>query len=119
MAKIIHDLKEKIKSKDEQLGTWTREYCVGEEFDTIKSLYDENKQLPKGVSHDVIIEQDGKRVDRFYRFVTVELSDDEWKEYIALKQYMDIHTIKNCVVFFTVIAVISLVLGIIIGISLA
>ena len=62
---------------------------------------------------------DGTKVDRFYRLVKQELSDEEWKEYIALKQYMDIHTIKKCVVFFTVLAIISLILGIIAGINLS
>ena len=119
MARIIQELKEKIKSNDEELGVYRKEYCIDEEFDTVKSLYDEKKELPNGIYHEAVIAKGGERVDRFYRLVDENLSDEEWKEYIALKQYMDIHTIKKCVVFFTVLAIISLILGIIAGINLS
>ena len=119
MAKIIQELKEKIKSDDERLKVYRKKYCIDEEFDTVKSLYDEKKALPNGIYHEAVIAKDGVRVDRFYRLVNEDLSDEEWKEYIALKQYMDIHTIKKCVVFFTVLAIISLILGIIAGINLS
>jgi hypothetical protein len=119
MARIIQELKEKIKSDDEQLEMRRKEYCIEEEFDTVKSLYDEKKELPDGINHEVVVTYDGTKEDRFYRLVDENLSDEEWKEYIALKQYMDIHTIKKCVVFFTVLAIISLILGIIAGINLS
>ena len=112
MARIIQELKEKIKSDDVQLSRYRKEYCIDEEFNTVKSLYDEKKELPNGIYHEAVIAKGGERVDRFYRLVNEDLSDEEWKEYIALKQYMDRHTIKKCVVFFTVLAIISLVCGI-------
>ena len=43
MARIIQELKEKIKSNDEELGAYRKEYCIDEEFNTVKSLYDEKK----------------------------------------------------------------------------
>ena len=47
----------------------------------------------------------------FYRIYEPELTEQELAEYLTFKQLKLLSTIKNCVVFFTVLTVISLVIG--------
>ena len=118
MSKAVQELKEKIILNDELLKC-RKQFCVDEEYETCKSLYDEGKALPEGVFHGSVISEGGVKEDVFYRYGQEKMSDEEWKQYIALKQYMDIRTIKRCVVFFAVLAIISLVLSIIAGINIS
>ena len=49
--------------------------------------------------------------------ISNSLSNDELAEYIQYKQLKSIITIRKCVVFFTVLTVISLVCGLILALS--
>ena len=51
---------------------------------------------------------EGQPVDEFYKIYDTELKGTQKIEYIMLKQYKLIKTIKNCVVFFTTITILSI-----------
>ena len=70
----------------------------------------EGKGLPEGVLKGV----DEYGIESFYR--EAKLSERETREYIELLQYEELRTIRKCVVFFTVLVVISLIGGVMAGI---
>lgn len=59
--------------------------------------------------------------DEFFSYYQAELSEAERTEYLTYKQLDLLRTIKNCLVFFTVLVVISLIIaffaGVYIGLS--
>lgn len=83
------------------MGLMRRVDCTAEENAEYFKLYNTEKDLPDGIYKY-------KDICEFY-IAQESLSYDERMEYVALKQYRLIRTIKNCVVFFTVLAVIGLI----------
>ena len=47
---------------------------------------------------------------KFYKIVPLDISHEEVQEYCALKQTKYLKTIRNCVVFFTALTVVSLLI---------
>ena len=78
--------------------------CSEEENRAFAELLKQKKDLPA----DVLRREDENHRNEFYRVVPLEISHEELKEYCILKQTKHLHTIKNCVLFFTVLAVLSL-----------
>ena len=68
----------------------------------------DGEPLPDGIFQ--YKDQTGTPVDSFYTIYKADLDEKERLEYFILKQSLNIRTIKNCVVFFTVLAVIFLLL---------
>ena len=84
-------------------------YCTKEE----EKLYSENiknkQPLPSGVYKGA-----GKDIflldDCFYRVHRYKISEEDLKAYFALKQLAVLKTIKNCVLFFAILMIISIII---------
>ena len=86
-------------------------------FQKVDCTEEENAQFREAIKHhkeipfDVLqYEEYGAKIDRFYRVVPLDVNNEEFQKYCSLKQLKFLRTIKNCVVFFTILTVISLVL---------
>lgn len=84
--------------------------CTEQETEEYQKLLENNETLPTGVySRDKILSENNT-------FYTVhgesELTEAEKKEYIALKQLKYVKTIKNCVLFFTILTILSMALAV-------
>lgn len=85
--------------------------CSKEDEKKYSQLIAEGHALPDNI---VVSKDYGMGNEVIYRFYVVKdsgLSSDEMSEYIMLKQLQNIRTIKNCVVFFTILSVISLLVS--------
>ncbi len=85
--------------------------CSQEENKEYEQLLKEGKPLPEDVFP--YIYDDGEvSTSEFYTVYEAELSEAETMQYLTFKKLYYLHTIKICVVFFTVLTVIGLVAGI-------
>lgn len=85
--------------------------CSKEENREYSNILKNGGSLPEGVCQykDSIT---GEPLHEFYTVYDSGLSDSEKQEYIQYQSLLHLKTIKNCVVFFTVLTVISLVAAI-------
>lgn len=87
-----------------------------EVFERIECTKEENEELYNMKASGMKLPDDIKEKTLsgggFYRLKRADADDDELKRYIELKKMKDLETIKSCVLFFTVLAVISLAAGI-------
>ena len=99
-----------------ELGILREVDCSYEENEKYRKLLQENKPLPK----DILCRYPDGPVEyaSFYKVERTVLSKDELSEYLQYKQLKSIITIKKCVVFFTVLTVISLACGLISAIAM-
>ena len=80
--------------------------CSEEENQLYLKLLKQKKELPIDIVRRE--ESNGTKLDEFYKVVPLEISHEELHEYCLLKQTKHLNTIKNCVVFFTILTAISL-----------
>ena len=100
-----------------ELNRYRREYDL---IQKIPYSYKENKEfqkmkndgepLPDGVVEYTVT---GEPIGEFYHLYQANLTEAELTEYLTYKKLKMLRTIKNCIVFFTVMTVISLTLAII------
>lgn len=90
------------------LGFYTRERCSQEESDEYRILIKEKLPLPEDVGYN-------PQYNYYFRYK--EASDEDLQEYLSLLQFTHIRTIKNCVVFFTILSIIGIILALIAIIS--
>lgn len=94
-----------------EFGVLKKVYCTDEENEIYRKLLKENQTLPDGVVRE---DPEGSiEWEHFYTIKESSLSNAELSEYLQYKQLKSIITIKNCVIFFTVLAAISLISGLI------
>lgn len=79
-----------------------------DEISEYNKLIDENKPLPDDIYAANI---DGKRVFMRVTNAASDMTPEEMRLYVEMKKAREIHTIKCWVVFFGVIAVVTLILG--------
>ena len=81
-------------------------YCTKEENRIYLEMIKHKQKLPLD-----ILKCDGAEglSDSFYRVVPFKITHEELQEYCLLKQTKYLKTIKKCVVFFTMLTVVSLV----------
>ena len=114
--------KEKVKLRD-VLNSYKFAYDVMQKIPCSKA---ENKQyqqilkeggvLPDGV-YAYIDELGVASTTEFHTVYETDLSQQEILEYLTYKKLDFIRTIKNCVVFFTVLTVISLIISLFIAMA--
>lgn len=110
MVKQPINLKDRLNSYKYEFDLLQKVECSKEECAKYKEMVENNQPLPEGV-HRYTYENGEVSHELFYTVYKPDLSDAEINEYLTYKQLGYIKTIKNCVVFFTVLTVISLVLG--------
>ena len=97
---------EKLKYK---LGFLQEVDCSSEETDEYRKLLNQGMPLPDGVLRKNPFEANDFAV--FYTIKETDLSGEELAQYIQYQQLQSLITIKRCVVFFTVLTIISLACG--------
>ncbi len=114
MANYIIDLRKELIRHRYQINLLQRISCAKIENKKYKALLKKGEKLPDGV-YQYFDSETGEPTNSFYTIYDAgsELSEDEKHEYIQYKMMEYIRTIKNCVVFFTVLTVVSLILTLI------
>lgn len=109
MNKQPVNLKEQLNSYKYEFDLLQRVECSKEDCQKYKEMVENNQPLPEGV-YRYTYESGEVSHDLFYTIYKPDLTDAEIAEYLTYKQLGYIKTIKNCVVFFTVLTVISLII---------
>lgn len=104
-----------LKNLKESLGLREKVSCTLEENEAYAELLKNGQPLPEGVEQDD--PNDKPEYASFHVPQETTLSREELAEYISLKQLKLLTTVKNCVVFFTVLTILSLVGSLIIALS--
>lgn len=107
MAKEKRNLQKELKAYQFEYGLLQKIPCSNEENKAYLNLLKAGQPLPDGVFRATF--ETGEESDEFYTVYEAELTDEEKKEYLTYKKLSLLKTIKNCVVFFTVLTIISLV----------
>ena len=107
MAKEKRDLRQELAEFKEKFDLIQKIPCTHNENKTYTQLLREGKPLPENVhKYEYSV---GTDYDQFYTLYIPELSTAEINEYLTYKTLALLNTIKNCVVFFTVLTIIGLV----------
>lgn len=107
--------REEFEQLKNDLGLQQEIDCTHEENVAYRKLLKNNEPLPEGI---LCRNPNGSpEYAAFYRIEKAALSKDELSEYLQCEQLKSIITIRKCVVFFTVLTVISLVCGVIAALS--
>ena len=100
------DLRKQLNSYKYEFDLLQKVECSKEDCKKYKEMVENNQTLPEGVYRYVY--ENGEQADIFYTIYKPDLTDAEIAEYLSYKQLGYIKTIKNCVLFFTIMAIISL-----------
>lgn len=90
--------------------------CSLEENEICREMLKRGEHLPEGVyryNRDNTKEESAE----FYTVHEVDLTKEELEEYIALSKLRMLRTIKNCVVFFTTITIIGMIVAFLVGLG--
>ena len=122
MKKI--NIRSKIKQYRAENGILHVIPCTEQENLTFEEAEKAGEALPEGVFH--YRDENGKPIWEYYRMEDPGYTEEEVREFLTYKrialleeQAQHLKTIKRCVIFFTVLTVISLVTAIIFGSSLS
>ena len=116
MAKQIVDLKEEMRAYRFEIGLLQKVPCTKLENKKYRQILLDGGTLPEGV-YSYVYENGETSNSEFYTVYDPGLTDAEVKEYLAYKQISMIQTIKNCVLFFTILTIISMVILLFISLS--
>lgn len=87
--------------------------CTAEENEMYLEMQKQNQPLPYNIVRRSVGEA---LLDEFCRIVPMEVPMEKIRKYCALRNAKNINTIKNCILFFTTLAIISLALSVILTI---
>ena len=93
----------KIKDYKLDLGLLEVLPCTEQENSEYTKMRENGDPLPQGVR------EYSNPPNEFYKIYDPELSKEELAEFLTYKQLSLLNTIKKCVVFFTILTIISLV----------
>lgn len=110
-------LKKELEELKLQLGMLQKLECTEEQNAVYRTYIAQGKPLPTGIFTNYT---PGSPIEfaTFYTIQSTALSKEELAEYIQYKQLRSLITIKRCVVFFTVLTIISLICSLVLTISI-
>lgn len=108
MAKDFVDLRRELNQMQIDLNFLQKTDCSNSENQKYLNDQKNGNQLPKNVIQ-YRSTSTGEYLNEFYTVKDSGLTEDERRLYIELKKLEHIKTIKNCILFFTVTAVIGLI----------
>lgn len=111
-----NSVKKTIMSKRAEYGLTRDVPCSEQENKTYSEMLKNGETLPEGVFPYSYT--DGTKSDSEFYVLGDEPTDAEISEFLKYKELELLSTIKNCVVFFTVMAIIGIIAGIIIGLGI-
>ncbi len=104
----MKDLKRMLRMYRFEFGLLQEEACSMDENEAFAKTLQEGGTLPEGVAPYVY--DDGEESGKiFCRVYESDLTPEETAEYLTYQKLKLLRTIKNCVVFFTVLTVIGLI----------
>lgn len=106
-------LRNSLKDLRHEFHIAERRPCSEEETQKYTQFIKEGQSLPENITASKEYGMGGEVIYHFYISDQSDLSHEELYEYIMLKQLQNIRTIKNCVVFFTALSIISLLISLI------
>lgn len=92
----------------EEIGLCDDIDCTEEENERYRQMVAKGEALPKGVYRYKKADS-GEYVSVFYVRRENDLTEAERAEFIQLKQYAELRTIRRCMIFFVILAAIPLV----------
>lgn len=108
MAKEKIDLRDELRSYKFEFDLLKRIPCSKQENKEYQKLLEEGKALPEGVFAYVYYVGQTSATD-FYTIGETDLTESEITEYLTYKKLSFLRTIKNCIMFFTVLTIIGMV----------
>ena len=118
------NIRSKIKQYRAENGILHVTPCTEQENRAFEETEKAKKELPEGVFH--YRNENGEPIGEYYRMQDPGYTEEEVREFLTYKrialleeQNRHLKTIKKCMIFFTVLTVISLVAAIIFGSSLS
>ena len=109
MAKEKIDLREELRYHKFEFGLLQKIPCSKEENKEYQQLLKKGESLPDGVFACVYDNGEVSTTD-FYTVYEPDLTEEEIKEYLMYEQLSMIKSIKNCVLFFMILAIIGAVI---------
>jgi hypothetical protein len=94
------DSKYKMRALLYDLGILVKEACTEEENEQLSFMEEQGEKLPEDVHKYA-------QPNTYYRLVKSNMTEDEITRVIMLKQTQYLRTIKNCLVFFVALTIIS------------
>lgn len=108
MEKQKINLRNELLSHKYEFNLLQKIPCSKQENQEYQRLLKENQALPEGVLA-YVYDTGEVSTTEFYTIYKPDLTESEIREYLTYKQLSFIKTIKNCVLFFTVSAIIGIV----------
>lgn len=108
MAKETIDLRKELRSYKYEFGLLQKIPCSKQENKQYQKLLKDGGVLPEGVF--AYLYDDGVTSStEFYTIYETDLTETEVTEYLTYKKLSFIRTIKNCIMFFTVLTIIGMI----------
>ncbi len=102
------DLREALREYKFKFDLLQKIPCTKEENKVYAKLLKDGGTLPEGV-YAYVYESGAESSDEFYTIYEPDLTEAEIAEYLTYKRLSILNTIKNCVMFFTVLTIIGMV----------
>lgn len=109
MAKGKINLRDELRAYKFEFDLLQRIPCSKQENNEYQKIIKDGGVLPKGV-FAYIYENGEASTAEFYTIYEADLTESEIAEYLTYKKLSLIRTIKNCVMFFTVLTIISMII---------
>ena len=106
MATKKIDLRDELRSYKFEFGLLQKIPCSKQENIEYQKLLKENGVLPDGV-YAYVYDNGETSPTQFYTVYETDLTESEITEYLTYKQLSLIRTIKNCIMFFTVLTILG------------
>ena len=110
MAKEKINLRDELRAHKFEFDLLQKIPCTKQENKEYQKLLKDGGTLPEGVYAYVYVYDSGETsTTEFYTIYETDLTESEIREYLTYKQLSLIRTIKNCVMFFTVLTIIGMI----------
>ncbi len=108
MAKGKIDLRDELRTHKFEFNLLQKVPCSKQENKEYQKLLKDGGTLPEGIY--AYVDNIGETsTTEFYTIHETDLTESEIREYLTYKQLSLIRTIKNCVMFFTVLNIIGMI----------
>lgn len=108
MAKEKINLRDELRAHKFEFDLLQKIPCTKQENKEYQQLLKNGGTLPEGI-FAYVYDTGETSTSEFYTIYETDLSESEIREYLTYKQLSLIKTIKNCVLFFTVLTIIGMV----------
>ena len=108
MAKEKINLRDELRAHKFEFDLLQKIPCIKQENEEYQKLLKDGGTLPEGV-YAYVYNGGETSTTAFYTIYETDLTESEIREYLTYKQLSLIRTIKNCVVFFTVLTIIGMI----------